>query len=242
MSHRVTTAAVLAGGLGTRLRPAVSARPKVLAPVCGRPFLAYLLDQVADAGLERAVLCTGYLAEQVRAEFGDRYRTLRVGYSVESSPLGTGGALRQALPLLDGDPVLVLNGDSYCAADLQRLVAEPQAAPGSAGTLVVTWMDDTSRYGSVDIDDRGVIRAFHEKAEGAGPGWINAGVYLLSRRLLASIPDAGVVSIERDVFPQWMSGELRACRVNAPFLDIGTPESYAQAEAFFAGGRPPGHL
>src|SRR5687767_8460671 len=112
------TAAVLAGGLGSRLRPAVADRPKVLADVAGRPFLAYMLEQLAAAGMSRAVLLTGYRGDQVEAAFGPSFAGLRLAYSREPEPLDTAGALRYALPLLDRRTVLVLNGDSFCRLDL----------------------------------------------------------------------------------------------------------------------------
>jgi NDP-sugar pyrophosphorylase family protein len=230
----VIDAAILAGGLGTRLRQTVSDRPKALAPVAGRPFLSHLLDQIAAAGLQRVVLCTGYLGDQVQEAFGDRYGELALSYSHESSPRGTAGALRLALPLLRSDPVLVLNGDSYCDVALPNLVAwHEEHRTTSAGSLLVTWVDDTARYGTVDLDDAGAVIAFREKSGQAIPGWINAGVYLLSRRLLMSIP-AGIASLERDVLPSWVGRGLDGYRMKLPFVDIGTPESYARAEALLA--------
>jgi D-glycero-alpha-D-manno-heptose 1-phosphate guanylyltransferase len=223
-----------------RLRPAIGDRPKVLAPVAGRPFLAYLLDQLAAANVHTAVLCTGYLGEHVRSTFGDCYGTVGLTYSQEPTPLGTAGALRLALPLLDGDPVLVLNGDSYCEVDLGDYMAWHHIhAGGSAGTLLLTWVEDASRFGTVEVDDSGTVLSFREKRGLAMPGWINAGVYLLSQRLLASIPAERTISLERDVFPAWTKRELRAHQVRACFTDIGTPESYVQAEAFLAGRARP---
>jgi len=234
-SGAVRVAVILAGGLGTRLRPALANCPKVLAPVAGRPFLAYLLDQFLAAGVEKVVLCTGHQGEQLRAAFGDRYRTLALHYSHETGPLGTAGALRLAVPLLDGDPVLAANGDAYCDADLSEFVRAHQThAADAAASLLVTWVDDTARYGTVEFDDAGNVTAFREKTGGAVPGWINAGMYLLSQRLLMSVPPEQPVSIERDVFPAWVGRGLRAHPVRAPFIDIGTPESYAQAETFLA--------
>jgi D-glycero-alpha-D-manno-heptose 1-phosphate guanylyltransferase len=231
----VIDAAILAGGLGSRLRPAVDDRPKVLASVAGRPFLSYVLDQVATAGVSTVVLCTGYLGEQVEATFGDRYGGLRLCYSREPEPRGTAGALQLALPLLHSDPVLVLNGDSYCEAALNDFACWHLARAGSrAGSLLLTWVDDTARYGSVDVDTSDAIVSFREKGGQAIPGWINAGVYLLSRSVLMSIPAERAVSIERDIFPAWIGRGLSAYRAKAPFIDIGTPRSYAQADAFFA--------
>ena len=108
------TAAILVGGFGTRLRPVVADRPKVLAEVRGRPFLAYLLDQAAAAGLKSVVLCTGYMGDRVQAVFGDTYGELHLTYSQEVVPLGTAGALHLALPLFASAPVLIMNGDSFC--------------------------------------------------------------------------------------------------------------------------------
>ena len=106
-------ALILAGGLGTRLEGVVTGIPKVLAPVCGRPFLSYLLDQLQAAGVREVVLCTGYRADQVFETFGTRYEELSLRYSSESRPLGTAGAIRQAVGLVGAERFLVLNGDSY---------------------------------------------------------------------------------------------------------------------------------
>jgi NDP-sugar pyrophosphorylase family protein len=231
----VTDAAILVGGFGTRLRPVVGDRPKALAPIARRPFLSYLLEQIAAAGIERAVLCTGHLGQQLEATFGDRFGGLRLTYSREPEPRGTAGAVRLAEPLLQGEPVLVLNGDSYCDAPLGDFVAWYGSRPAApSGSLLLNWADDTARYGAVDVDAAGDIVAFCEKGGSSAPGWISAGIYLLARRLVMSIPADAPVSLERDVFPAWVGRGLAGHRTRAPFLDIGTPESYAQAETFFS--------
>src|SRR5206468_3820156 len=114
-----SSALILCGGLGVRLRSVVHDRPKVLAQVAGRPYLAYVLDKLAAAGLGHVVLCSGYRADQVRAAFGTRYRGLRLTYSEETKPLGTAGALRLALPVTHSSMLLVVNGDSFCNVDLR---------------------------------------------------------------------------------------------------------------------------
>jgi histidinol-phosphate phosphatase family protein len=239
------TAAILVGGLGLRLRSVVADRPKVMAPVAGRPFLASLLDQVIAAGARKAVLCTGYRAEQIETEFGDRYGPLALAYSRETEPLGTAGALRLAVPRLDSDPVLVLNGDSYCAFNFDLLLAFYRAQPTEA-LLWLAHVHDTARYGRVVLDAGGAVEQFLEKADAAsqGPGWINAGVYLVSRRALESISAGRPCSLEREVFPSWVGRGLRAFRGAGPFIDIGTPESYAEVESFLgslkAAGTPSG--
>ena len=227
------TAAILVGGLGIRLRPVVADRPKVLVEIRGRPFLAYLLDQLAGTGVRYVVLCTGYLGEQVEAEFGDAYGSLCLVYSQESSPLGTAGALRLALPLFKSDPVLVMNGDSFCQANLRGFWAW-HCARGAEATLLLTEVPDTKRYGRVDVDADGLVLRFDEKNDKGGPGWINAGIYLLNHRLLPTTPANGAVSLERDMFPAWIGRGLYGYRSEGRFLDIGTPEAYAVAEQFFA--------
>ena len=111
-------AVVLAGGMGTRLRSLVADLPKVLAPVAGRPFLTYLLDQIADAGIRHVVLSTGHLAEQFDSVIGNRYRDIQIVYAQEEQPLGTGGAIRFACSFTDADQLLVMNGDSYCGSNM----------------------------------------------------------------------------------------------------------------------------
>jgi D-glycero-alpha-D-manno-heptose 1-phosphate guanylyltransferase len=233
---RPRTAAVLAGGLGTRLARVNGPRPKVLADVLGRPFLAFLLDSLAAAGVERVVLCTGYRGEQVRAYFGDAYRGLGLVYSREPVPLGTAGALRLALPFLADDPVLVANGDSYCHADLGALWTAHRASHAAA-TLLLTEVADTARYGSVAVDDEGRVVRFAEKAS-AGPGWISAGVYLLSRRFIEGIEPGKAVSLECEVLPSWIGRGLHGHRSAGAFIDIGTPQTYRAAGAFLESVRP----
>jgi D-glycero-alpha-D-manno-heptose 1-phosphate guanylyltransferase len=227
--------AILAGGLGTRLRPAVADRPKVLAEVGGRPFVTYLLDRVARAGGRRVVLCTGHLGEQVPRLLGERYGSLRLVYSQEPAPLDTGGALRHALPLLTSDPVLVLNGDSICEMDLPGLVARHRAGR-SRLTLGLARVEEGARYGQVVLDRAGRIAAFGEKAQ-SGPAWVSAGVYAVARRVLQGLPPGRRVSLERELFPSLVGRGLAGYAGAEELLDIGTPESYARAEAVLADWR-----
>lgn len=213
------TAAILVGGRGTRLRAVVPDHQKVVAPVAGKPFLFRLLDQIADAGIQRVVLCAGYKSEQVES-IGASYRGMTLRYSIEPEPLGTAGALRHAQ--LE-TPVIAMNGDSFCDVDLKQLT--------QPNTLVVREIPDTSASGRVEFDSNNVITRFAEKGQ-SGRGWINAGIYLLNREFIESIPVGRPVSIEREVFPAWV-GRLRAFPTHGRFLDIGTPETYAAAQDFF---------
>ena len=232
------TAAILAGGLGTRLRSVVADRPKVLADVGGRPFLAYLLDRLAAAGLTRVVLCTGHMGDRVEAAFGETHGPLYLVYSREPELLGTAGALRLALPLFESDSILVMNGDSYCEADLQGLYAWHSQKQAEA-TLLLTHLTNAERYGRVSLAADGRLLNFEEKARAAGPGWINAGVYVFMRDLLRTIPRGKAVSLEREVLPAWVSRRMYGRGTRGRFLDIGTPQSYSLAEELLAQGATP---
>jgi D-glycero-alpha-D-manno-heptose 1-phosphate guanylyltransferase len=226
-------AVVLAGGKGTRLRAVVADRPKPLAPVAGRPFLTYLLDQIAAAGVERVVLSTGFLAEQFESVIGNRYRNLEVLYAREEQPLGTGGAIRFAGGLADSDQLFVMNGDSYCDADLRAYI-EWHSAGAHDVSLLLAKVSDASRYGTVEIDSAGRITAFIEKRPEPTAGNINAGVYLLRRAMLDQIP-TGPSSIERDVIPKWLDRWKVMGRVaDGAFIDIGVPSDYERSKDFMA--------
>ncbi|MGD1805099.1 nucleotidyltransferase family protein [Dapis sp. BLCC M126] len=232
--HKLTnvTAAILGGGLGTRLRSVVADRPKVIAEVGNKPFLAYLLEQLANVGVKKVVICTGYLGEQIKTTFGDSYGNLELIYSQEQSQLGTAGALRLALPLLASDSVLVLNGDSYCDTNLNDFCSW-HLTKGAEATLLLTQVSDTKRYGRVQVDEEGQLLSFAEKVESSGPGWINAGVYLFKRNMLLTIPENRPVSLEKELFPNWLGRSFYGyCTPSARFLDIGTPESYSAAVDF----------
>jgi len=223
-------AAILVGGLGARLRSVVSDRPKVLAEVRGRPFLAYILDQLANVGIEYVVLCTGYMGQQVRTIFGNSYTGLRLAYSQEPVPLGTAGALRLALPLIKSDPVLVMNGDSVCQGDLSAFW-EWHRERGANASIFLAQVPEAQRYGKVLVNAEGSVLFFSEKGK-TGAGWVNAGVYLISRALIETIPPGHTISIEREVFPSWIGRGLYGYQSSARFLDIGTPDTYNNAPGF----------
>ncbi len=228
------TAAILAGGLGNRLRAAVADRPKVLAAVHDRPYLTYLLDQLAGVSVREAVLLTGYRADQVESTLGDEYAGIRLLHSQEPEPLGTAGAVHRALPKLTRPLVLLLNGDSFCDVDLATLLTFHRRKAADL-SLVLTQVADTSRFGAVHLTGDGQVVRFDEKGEWESPGWINAGLYLLSRNLIEEIPPGLVVSLERDMIPAWIRRGKRVFGFPSAgrFLDIGTPESYAAAATFF---------
>lgn len=225
------TAVILAGGLGTRLRPAVFDKPKVLAEVCGLPFLSYLLDQLCRAGAREVILCTGYMRDMVQKIYGDTYKSLHLLYSLEDEPLDTGGAIRLAAPLFKSDVVLVMNGDSYIDADLCSYVGWFFEKDRQASILLAR-VSETGRYGMVKVEKDESILAFEEKGVARGASWINAGVYLLKKLLLRSFPLGKSFSLERELFPSLVGKGLFGHQCRGRFIDIGTPESYAAAENF----------
>jgi NDP-sugar pyrophosphorylase family protein len=226
------TAVILAGGLGTRLRSAVPDKPKVLAEVCGRPFVEYVLDHLAREGVRKVVLCIGYMGEMVQQRLGGSYRKMMLRYSHETVPLGTGGALRLALPMLESDPVLVLNGDSYCDTRLKAF-ADWHTARESRATILLAEADDTRRHGRVQVDPEGRVLEFSEKSQAQGPGWINAGIYLLNHETIEPIETGRPVSMEREFFPGMIGRGLHGFRTEGQLWDIGVPDAYARAIARF---------
>jgi NDP-sugar pyrophosphorylase family protein len=231
--HVTSEALILAGGLGTRLRAVVADRPKPLAQVAGRPFIAFLFEQLIRHRFQRAILCLGHFGELVPPLLGDRYESLTLDYAFERIPLGTAGALRNAADLVSERTVLVMNGDSFCDLDLGAL-GQAHRAFGHAVTMTVLQQQDRHRSGAVAIGEDGRVTAFESRPSALTPGLINAGVYMLQREVLDLIPAGQKVSLEVEVFPALVQrGELYAWQVEARFIDIGTPESYGAAQAFF---------
>jgi NDP-sugar pyrophosphorylase family protein len=226
------TAMILAGGLGTRLRSVLADRPKVLAPVAGRPFLTYLLDQLRRIGIAQAVLSTGHLAEQFAEAIGDDYRGMHIRYAQEDSPLGTGGAIKFAGRLVETPHALVMNGDSYFDADLAAYL-DWHRTGGQDASLLLVQVPDAARFGTVDLKPDGVhVAAFREKSGEEAPGRINAGVYVLRREMLDHIPP-GPCSLERDVFPNWLQRyDVRGWVTDGEFIDIGVPDDYQRSHDF----------
>ncbi len=227
-------AIILCGGAGSRLR-SVTDGPKAMATIGRRPFLEILLWQLRRWGTERAVLAVGYQRGAIRAHFGEQVLGLQLAYSDELSPLGTGGALRQAAGLVESDSALVMNGDSYTDADIGKFVQDHFASQADVSILVVP-VDGRSDCGSVVVETGDRIAAFHEKKMTTGSKYINAGVYLMSRQIAQDIPSAVQVSLEQDVFPRWLAEGryIRAHFDEAECVDIGTPERYSHAQAILA--------
>ena len=232
---------ILAGGLGTRLKPRFGDLPKPLAPLGGRPFLARQLEWLAAAGVREAVLCTGYGADTVRATLGDGAGLgVTLHHSVEEEPLGTGGALQLAARFVSG-PVLVANGDTLALCDPWEL-ERARWERGALGAVALFRVADASGRGRVECGDGGRVERFVEKDPAhTGPAWVNGGLYAFDPWLWRRMPRppagraAAAFSLERDVLPALAAeGRLTALAVEGEFFDIGTPDDWERAERRFA--------
>lgn len=229
---KVDEAIVLAGGLGTRLRSVVDEVPKPLAPVAGRPFLAWLLDGLAAQGIRHVVLATGYRGGQIEEALGAHWRGMALDYSREREPLGTGGAIAMAMRCITNEACFVLNGDTWLGLDYARFDAVVHARGARLGVALAA-VPDVSRYGAAHVE-YGRIAGFDEKGR-AGPGLVNAGVYRLEQAFLDGVPAGKAFSFERDVLVPAAARETVVGYADTEgFIDIGVPEDYRHAQTLFA--------
>jgi D-glycero-alpha-D-manno-heptose 1-phosphate guanylyltransferase len=225
-----TCAVLLVGGLGTRLRSTVPSTPKPLAPIGNVSFLELVVRQLQSQGVRRLVMCTGYLAGQIEDEFGDGHEWgVSIRYSREICPLDTAGAVKLAERCLPDDPdFLVLNGDSFLEIDFHQFIRFHRAHGGLI-SIAVRKVDNSARYGTVQVDSSHRVTGFTEKSATQGPGLVNGGVYVFNRAVLQHIPD-GPASLERGIFPRLLKNGVYAFEQNGTFIDIGTPEDYLRAQ------------
>ncbi|HTU73481.1 MAG TPA: NDP-sugar synthase [Trebonia sp.] len=238
-------AILLVGGKGTRLRPLTLSAPKPLLPTAGVPFLAHQLAGAAKSGITHVVLATSYRAEMFTEAFGDGAGFgLSIDYVYESTPLGTGGGIRNAASLLRSGPdapVVVLNGDILSGHDLTVQLGLHRECD-AAVTLHLTEVDDPSRYGVVPTDESGRVTAFLEKMPNPVTNKINAGCYIFRRSVIDQIPDGHVVSVEKETFPQLIESGAVVMGYNQPgayWLDVGTPEAFVRGSCDVVLGEMP---
>jgi mannose-1-phosphate guanylyltransferase len=233
-------AIVLVGGEGTRLRPLTLTVPKPALTLVDRPFLAYMVEWLADHGVTEVVLACGFLPDVLREALGDGKRAgARIRYVAEPEPRGTAGAIRFAAEELGGDlddRFLALNGDVLTDLDLTALLRAHEEH-GARATLGLAPVEDSSAYGLVRTGEDGEVLEFTEKTGEEAPGEVNAGMYVLERSVLDLIPPGREVSIERDVFPRLVGEGLFGLRLDGYWMDIGTPERYLQASWDILEGR-----
>jgi NDP-sugar pyrophosphorylase family protein len=221
---------ILSGGFGLRLRGMIGDVPKPMAQIAGRPFLELLLRQLKRHGFSRVVLSVGYKQEVIREFFGEKAFGLELAYSIEASPLGTGGALREATGHIGTETALVMNGDSYTDVDLSRLVR--QHAGNDADVTVVVIPESRADAGSVVLDREGKVTAFAEKRQVPESRYLSAGIYMLRKDLIAGVPQGSKISLEEQLFPQWLAAGkgIEGFVFEGQCLDIGTPERYRKAQ------------
>jgi len=220
-------AIILAGGMGYRLRKAVPDHPKPMAPVRGKPFLFYLLLWLKQYQVDKIILSIGYKPGSFSEYFGDFFDDIPVIYVTEDKPLGTGGALINALDHTNGNNILILNGDTWFPVDLNKFY-DFHLRNNSRFTVALKKMREFSRYGSVEISGDTIIR-FHEK-KFCSEGFVNGGIYLVKREYLESEEFPEVFSMEKEILEKEAEKSLLKGMVfDDPFIDIGLPEDYEKA-------------
>ncbi len=237
MAENSMQAVILAGGLGTRMRPITETIPKPMIEVAGKPFLQHQLELLSGAGIDRALLLVAYLGEQVQEYFADGVKfECKVSYSFEPSPLGTGGALKNAEAQLQDEFVLV-NGDTYLAIDYPALAKRFAVADCSA--LIVAYekpatiskeIPASALPNNLGVNSDGVVTAYR-KRNPEGLSHIDAGVIVLKKEILAGLPGGQKCSLEEEIYPSLIvRGEMRAWVTQEPFYDMGSPKGLAALE------------
>jgi mannose-1-phosphate guanylyltransferase len=235
-------AILLVGGQGTRLRPLTISTPKPLLPTAGVPFLAHQLARASAAGVTRVILATSYRAGMFVDCLGDgsAFGT-EIVYVQEGTPLGTGGAIRNAAQALrggPGSPVLVLNGDVLSGHDLAAQL-DLHGKAEAAVTLHLVEVSDPARFGSVPTDADGRVTAFLEKTPQPVTNRVNAGCYVFRREVIEKIPPGAVVSVERETFPALIADDavVMGYLDTSYWLDVGTPQAFVQGSCDLVRGR-----
>ena len=218
---------ILCGGLGTRLRAVTGETPKVMAQVQGEPFLDFLIRYLVKQGAKRIILCAGYKVEALKSHYQKIFKEIDLMFSIEREPLGTGGAFKNAQGLVKSEHVFGLNGDCFTPFDYQALLAYSRAKQALA-TLVAIKIKGNKDFGTVVMNEENKVTAFKEKFETKKVQYINAGIYCFHKSLFDRMP-SGQFSIEYDLFPKMIGDRFFGFKVNAPFIDIGTPERFEWA-------------
>ena len=234
-------AIILAGGVGTRLRPLSCTRPKLLFPVLNKPLLDWTLERLAETRVNGVTLAVKYMAEAFMQRYGESKHGIKISYSLEKTPMHTGGAIKYAEELIGHEePFLVLNGDIFTTIDYTALINKHKQNKATA-TIALYRVADPSRYGTVKLTNQNRITQFIEKAPpGKAPSnLINAGVYVLDPEIFNHIPAGRPVSIEREVFPKLAEqGKLFGYEFKRVWIDIGKPADYLKANRVMLDAEP----
>lgn len=224
------TAIILAGGFGTRLQSEVADVPKPLAPIGDIPFLDYLLDYAQANVITHVILAVSYKRELIETRYKNQYNHIKISYSVEDEPLGTGGAIYQAMKLVEEDECWIFNGDSFFDVNLTT-VKQFHKLTNADATISLKRMRDFDRYGTVKIDDKARVTSFEEK-QPTNDGLINGGIYLMPASLHEKIKaPAQKFSFEQDILAKYFDDlHVSGYQSTGYFIDIGIPEDYARAQ------------
>lgn len=217
-------AIILAGGFGTRLQSVVKDVPKPMAPINDKPFLEYVVRYLITNGVNHIILAVGYKKDSIINYFKDKYWGVPIDYSVEDTPLFTGGAVKKALSKCCESSVFIVNGDTYFSVNLKEMY-DNHIKNNADLTIAVKQMNNFDRYGTIEIEDNKKIRCFKEKRY-CKTGLINGGIYCLKSKILSQITD-GVFSFEKDYMEKfYQKDKMYAYISNGYFIDIGVPEDY----------------
>jgi D-glycero-alpha-D-manno-heptose 1-phosphate guanylyltransferase len=223
---------ILCGGMGKRLQSVINDRPKPMAQIGDRSFLDILIEYIAGFGLRRFILCAGYKADFISNYYKDKYHDLEIVISIESEPLGTAGAIKNAQKHIKSDVFLALNGDSFCEVDLREF-AKFHINKNAFISMVLVDIDDISDCGSVEINKDMRIISFIEKLLTVKSGLVNGGIYFFNKDILKCIPKGITYSIEYEIFPKVLDNGIYGYISTGKFIDIGTPQRYTQARDYF---------
>ena len=230
----LNTAIILAGGMGTRLKTIISDLPKPMAPIMNVPFLTYQLNYLKHFGIKKVIFSVGYLSEKIIAHYNQSFENINIEYSIEKNPLGTGGGIRMAMSNLNEDLVLILNGDSFFDLNLEQFY-NLHHEQKSDFSLALRYVNNSERYGNIEFNSSNQITSFIEKNQLNQSGYINAGVYILSKKLYLqnTKPDINF-SIEKDFFEKQLNQLIiKGFEFKDYFIDIGIPEDYLKAQDDF---------
>lgn len=225
----IKEAIILAGGLGTRLKGVISDIPKPMAPIQDTPFIEYLFEYLIAQGISHAALAVGYKYEVIENYFGAQFKSLKLSYAIENTPLGTGGGIANALSKINSNTCFLLNGDTFFNVDL-TLLAKTHTESKADLTLSLKEMQFFDRYGTVKFNDKYKITDFVEK-QPLENGHINGGVYALNKSIFSTFTAGQKFSFEQDI----MEAKVNSLNVMANisdgyFIDIGIPEDYSKAQ------------
>lgn len=225
---------VLAGGFGTRLQPVVSDQPKILAPIAGEPYLAHFLRWCVCKGIQRLHLCLGYRAAQIIEWLEHQPQRLQISWQVETTALGTGGALKLALQQAElteiAEGVLVCNGDTFVDFDLGTFVS---AARQVGGGMLTVQVEDASRFGRIQCDANRCLSGFQEKSTITEAGEVNAGWYFFGAAHINELLARDLLSLENDYLMAGEKPPISCIELGQQFIDFGTPDSYRHAQVMF---------